>query len=264
MSINLDKCRPLGLDAWHYAGYMAAMQVIDDQAQRFDTIGKATCQEMGLIALRSNLAHQASRNAREHQTMPIEDVTLREEALRGDIMPHEMVKILHQYPEIESAELARLTHVGSWNTNTLIDEPVRKSLEDSSLDTEPSRQESYYTINALNHNHPNEVGIGRKRVLYSHLGGSVLTVITNNLLVDLSDKTLPRDFRISLREYVRDKKEFRYADHHNFLREGLESQLRNPDCSKKESGLIPLSTIYYATVASARARAAEREEHHPD
>lgn len=254
--------RPLGLDSWHHAGFMAAMQEIDKQADRFDMIGKPLCKEMGMLALYANLTYQAYRNGRKDQTAPISDPILREDALRGDIMPCDMVNLLHDYPMIESAELARLTHVGNWDTNSLIDDPVREDLLQTS--SEPSEQDSYYTINILSSKHPHEVGIGRKRVLFRHFGGEVLTIITNNLLVDLRDKSLPRDFRISLRDYVKDRKEFRYADHHKFLRTSLEDQLTNPNCDQKESGLIPLSTVYYATQASARVNASMREERHPD
>lgn len=258
--------QPLGLDSWRAnGGYFRALDEIDAQLDHFEIIDKHYCKEMGAVALRSNLAHQAERNGHKHMLVPETDE--RHDAAReGTIGPSDMVRLLAEYPDLRSAELARLTHVGEWDTNTLIDTPVRHELLDAEdLGTVSTEDASYYTINALSSEHPNEIGIGRKRVVYQHFGGEVLTVITNNLLVDLSDKTsLDREFRKDLRAYVQAQKDFNYSDHHNFLRNSLESQLRNPDASTKASGIIPLSTIYYATLADARTKAAIREESQVD
>lgn len=258
--------RPLGLDSWRRnGGYPESLEQIDTQLDVFNSIGKKHCREMGAIALRSNLAHQTDRNGYKHTLIPEDDVRY-DDAREGSIMPSDMIRLLHEYPDLKSAELARLTHVGVWDTNNMIDTPVRENLlEASDIDTQPESDESYYTFNSVYINHPNEVGIGRKRVVYSHFGGQVLTVITNNLLVDLSDKTsLDRTFRKKLHDYVRDRENFSFSDHHDFLRENLESQLRNPDCTTKSSGLIPLSTIYYGTLESARTKAKDRERNCKD
>lgn len=260
-----ERWQPLGLDTWRKdGGYLASLDEIESQLDRFDHIGKSHCKEMGAIALRANLAHQAERNGRKSTLIP-ENSPHHEGALTGDIMPSDMVRLLQEYPDLQSAELARLTHVGVWDTNDIIDDPVRLDLLADSLETEVTGDSSYYTINMLNPDRPNEIGIGRKRVVYEHFGGQVLTVITNNLLIDLSDKTsLDRQFRLDLRAYVKNPKKFNYAHHHGFLRDNLESQLRNPDCDTKSSGLIPLSTIYYGTLSSERKNAKSREQNQVD
>lgn len=260
-SILNERWQPLGLDAWRRdGGYMASLEEIESQLDRFDEIGKSHCKNMGAVALRANLAHQAERNGRKPTLIP-EDSPSYEGALTGQIMPSDMVRLLNEYPDLQSAELARLTHVGTWDTNDSIDDPVRTALLNEDLETEPTGDSSYYTINMLSRENPNEVGIARKRVVYQHFGGRVLTVITNNLLIDLSDRgSLDRQFRLDLRAYVKDPNEFKYSDHHGFLRDNLETKLRNPDVSTKSNGLIPLSTIYYGTLTSARKNADVREQ----
>lgn len=273
----LDKqWKPLGLDSWRRnGGYPEALAEVESQLDNFEIIGKTHCKEMGAIALRSNLAHQAERNGNKHTLIP-EDHPLYESARDGTIMPSDMIRLIHEHPDLHSAELARLTHVGDKATNEAIDDPVRSDLLFADdLETESSNEASYYTINALSSEHPNEIGVSRKRVVYNHFGGEVLTIITNNLLLDFSDKVaFGRSFRKDMHDYARDIREkirdksdssenpkpSEFSKHHDFLRDNLEPYLRSPDFNDTSSGLIELSTIYYGTLQSERTRVAQREK----
>lgn len=248
---------PLGIDSWHPDNYGVALDTIQSQMERFKVIGKSHCADLGGVALRSSLTEQTLRN-NKIQDLSLDDDEATYRLRMGLCAPNEAIHFFRQQPSIDSMEIARLTHVGDWATNDQIDSPVRRAiLSDVELDSQRLGSDSYYKIRTFGHYEasPDIAHIARKREIASHFGGSVLTIVVNNILIDLKDKQEDtRALRIALHEEARQTRGMFDRDaRYGYLRDMLEDQVRTRSFDEKPSALIPLSTIYYVTRPEARS-----------
>lgn len=247
---------PLGIDSWHPDNFGAALSIAQSQIENFHAIGKSHCAELGGAALQGSLTEQAARNNKIHG-LSIDDKETRYRLRMGLCQPDEAVRLFHGQPDIDSMEIARLTHVGDWDTNEKIDIPVRTALHEAEdIDTQPLPSDAYYKIRTFGYYEqlPDIAHIARKREVASHFGSSVLTVVVNNILIDLKDKHRDsRALRVALHQEARQTEgKFDRNTRHGYLHDMLDDQVRTRAMDKKPSALIPLSTIYYVTRPEAR------------
>lgn len=255
MKKQYNDWRPLGLESWSANNFGSGNQKITQQLE-VTLFEGGHLKDAADTALRSSLAQQAARN---HMIDPLESVDddLYWRSQNGLLLPHEAVGLLDSQPGMKSIELARLTHLGSWDTNDKIDIPVRHDLEQGDVDTVALHSDSYFKLVGIDKTQaPSTIEVKRKREVYSHLGGGVLSVVVNHILVDLTDKSPEtRDLRKSVHDSLAS---FRgrdiYTDkRRHYLRETLEEFMRTKDSGQIPGSIMPLSTIYYATRASERA-----------
>lgn len=239
--------KPIGVNSWHPVNYPEALKTVQDQIERLDTIGKSHCKSLASTALMSSLVRQTIDNDARH--IEIDDDELKSKLMLGKCTPSEAIRALAVGGSIDSLEVARATHVGSWDTQALIHRPVRASME-SLPDAEKSYDESYYKIrtmgHGIEHGHGSKgMSIDRKRVVYRHMGGAIVTKVVSSVLVDTTDKAgLPRELRKLLHEASQQRPDIDQAIYPS-LGEHLEDAVRTGD-SHDMTGLVPLSTIYYS------------------
>lgn len=247
--------QPLGLESWSANNFGSSNKKITHQLELVFPEGGYR-RDAAETATRASLAQQAARN---HLVGPLEsiDEDLYWRAQNGLLLPHEAVGLLDSQSSMKSIELARLTHLGDWDTNDKIDTPVRHDLEQGDIDTVALHYDSYFKLVGIDKTQaPSTIEVKRKREVYSHLGGGVLSVVVNHILVDLTDKSPEtRDLRKSVHDSLAS---FRGGDiytdkRRHYLRETLESFMRTKDSGQIPGSIMPLSTIYYATRASERA-----------
>lgn len=238
---------PLGINIWRADNYPEALGFANTQINRLDALGRSHIKDFGGAALFASLARQAHRNIAAGK-LKVADPDLLDRLESGLATPAESVRVFQDNPLLPSMEIARLTHVGDWQTNEAIDIPVRDDLF-SMLDanTQQLRTDATYRISSVAQLHsPEAVCVQRKRETLSHFGGAVLTKVVNSVLVDLTDKVPEtRDLRKVIHQAVirgidTSKKNPELAEH-------LEDHMRLRDVDEKPSPLIPLSTIYYVT-----------------
>ncbi len=245
--IDPPSWKPIGVDSWQPYNYPLALEKTQAQIDRLDSLGKDHCKSLANVALMSSLVRQTIDNVSGN--LDIDNIELREKLMRGDCSPDEAIRALAISNTLKSLEVARSTHVGDWNTFPLIHQPIRSAIEEMP-DTEKSKDDSYYKIRTIGHaiepGQPSKgVSIDRKRIVYRHMGGKIVTKVVSSVLVDTTDKDgLPREFRKLLHEAAQGRPDI---DQEIFpsLGEHLEDAVRTGE-NHDMTGLIPLSTIYYS------------------
>lgn len=181
------------------------------------------------------------------------------ELVAGHATPAEFVQFLHDYPILGSIEIARRTHPGRWDTRREIDNYVRGSLDDtvSGLDTAKRKNTAHYKIKGLGAGDSEHPTIERKRVIRSHFGGQVLTLVRNSLLIDMQSRDVPggvREYiaqeRRKLRSRNVDDSEYNYDGHSSLLKKKLDDHMIHREMGEKPTWVIPLLSTYYAAFSS--------------
>lgn len=266
---------PLALDTWSRVFDATEEVAVDGETQlqvvkvsSYDRAGKVaetqvkkiSCEikrELAHRGLLATIADQAARNNRygELTSLSVEDRNFYQKAMYGEAEPATMTSLLHSFPVLESVEIARLTHVDDWNVWKKIDDPVRRSLiESKDTDSEYLPDSPYYKIKMF---HEDGLMVERKRPIIQSFGGSVITVIRNNLLVDYHDPTIPApvlEYGQSEYEKLQDRKspEYDFKNESKFLHDSLEAHVQNRAAHEKPSWVTPLLTTYYSVLAEKR------------
>jgi hypothetical protein len=247
--------QPLGMRPWYPGLADEEGRPISSFSAELNVISvRTTHDEIARMALMAELGHRTSRNDHSDTVATlVHDESLREAALNGSIAPDNMVALMIAHPQIPSAELGRLTHPGSWRTNSAIDKPIRDALEIDRLLTVTEHGSSSYRITGHYGDNNRYVGIARKRTLYTHWSGAVSTLVKNYLYLDRKSKSLPRELRLDLANCIREeceqggkKASFDYKQHRDFLGADIESYLRGKNKRSIPEGVHPLGTVYYA------------------
>jgi hypothetical protein len=225
--------------------FMMALRTIDYEVQKIE---HDQLQEFASRALYHITTKQAMTNYADVE--PSEEYM---EAAVGASDQPTMIRMLHEYPELASVEIARKTHVGVWNVQNIIDKPVRGAI-DTVEDTERVDGKSRYKIKMFD-----EAGvlIERKNDVRSHFGGKVLTVIRNCLLIDYSSKDMPETLRRYLEsehDTLKSSKDNRVDYDYDLVHDQIGAELedyvqnRSPDGKKEPKFVVPLLTTYYSYI----------------
>ncbi len=255
---------PIALDSLRPGdhSYTNALKVIGERVEVIEDLHQ---RQLAHGALMSLVLRQAARNQGRFSAtrtgLSDEEMLQHDEVIGGHAEASDYVKFLNQYPQQLAVEDARLIHPGDWDVRDSIDTPVRDSLAEASagLDTELSAEKSHYKIaqfsDSLSEDIPLSIAVDRKRIVMSHFGGSILTVVRNSLLIDT--RLAPE----SLREHIFEEQKARRQieqergtydyDQHSAVIEGeLEDYLRARNLDAKPEGVIPLMTTYYSALKS--------------
>ena len=255
---------PIALDSLRPGdhSYTNALDVIDE---RVEVIQDLYQRQLAHGALMSLVLRQAARNQGRFSATRLglsdEEISQHDEVIGGHADAPDYIRFLNRYPQQLAVEDARLIHPNDWDVRDFIDTPVRDSLIDASaeLDTELSTEKSHYKIaqfsDSLSEDIPLSIVVDRKRIVMSHFGGSILTVVRNSLLVDT--RLAPE----SLREHIFDEQAARarleeergtydYDQHSTVIEGELEDYLRARNLADKPEGVIPLMTTYYSALKS--------------
>lgn len=264
LAIRYGDYGPIALDSRRPGehSYSNALGVI---GERVTNIDESYQRELAHAALMSLVLKQTVRNQGQfsatQESLDEDELALYDAVIGGDAETHEYVHFLRCYPQQLSVEGARLIHPNDWDVRDFIDAPVRDALTQSraELDTELMLTGSYYKIaqfsDSLFADDPLSVTVDRKRVVMSHFGGEILTIVRNSMLIDTS--SAPDD----LRRYIVDeqkrrdlltekKKGYDYDRHDAVIGNELESHLRLRNIEEKPAWIIPLMTTYYSALKS--------------
>lgn len=264
---------PLALLSWSSESnnYLDLLSTIESECSSIDDLA---LREFSISCLRGKLAHDAdANNGHLSSYLPRIGSTLEQDMfidehirdLGGINTPYGQVNFLHDHLGIESTEIARRTHVGSWDTYENIDQEVRSSLDQSGIDTKPDKDPvARYKIRQfseeaevikLREESSLIVGVERKRKVRSHFGGRVVTVAKNFLALDTHPAYgMPEDLRVHL--YNLDgirrntPKQFSYDANNRTVRTHLEPHIESFSKTDKPEWATPLVTTYYSFVTS--------------
>lgn len=222
-------------------------------------------------AILGTIGEQVMRNSDSYGRLMLsldsffdEEKIKREESIfDGSADPAEFVDFLYRNPELEAVEIARRTHVGNWAVRELIDAPVRRNLDSvDGIETERSLEASKYKIKQFKFAQDTDGKIHRrivgerKRVVRSHFGGKVLTIVRNSFLLNYEHDAMPDELKEQILDVDPqnngDRYEYDYSQEFDYLREPLEGYITNKDVHNKPEWALPMVTTYYSTLASAR------------
>lgn len=164
----------------------------------------------------------------------------------GHATPYELVSYLHANPSMESIESGRFTQAGERHIWQFVDMPIQDSLVQEGLDTTRIHDSAHYKLKQFDHENPSNAILDRKQALFSHFGGSILTVVRNTILMHDTNNDMPRGLRDYLGyEYkiVRSgTQDYAYDRVPEAVYAGIEKALT----MDPPSSAIPLSTTYYS------------------
>ncbi len=246
---------PLALNSWS-TGAHGFSNVLPTIERRIHSIGCESKRKLAFAALMSRTADHANRSFDNFRASGIDQQTLapsQVDVVNGDVSTHQFVQFLGQYPTLRSIEIARLIHPGDWNVRQYIDEPVRCELADPAyeLDTvalKGTLAQPHYKFKQFDfdgNSHPDSAIVERKRRVSLHLGGQVMTIVRNTVLVD--GNHISDDLRDHIRAAKHNAKDDRsgYDTHSADLYDLLEDHMRSLDTSRKPREIIPLMSTYY-------------------
>ena len=253
---------PIALDCWAPgpSSYVQARAVIQDEVSKSSLPERL--RKPAEKALYARIADHSNDNYyhfdelmqsqdEKLQARIAADETFRERTL-GYGTHGELVTFLRDYPLLRSIEIARLTHVNNWETRADIDDVVRADLDTmSGLETVEASDDSHYKIKGLIQDDAHMPVVERKRIVRSHFGGSVFTVVRNSLLIDMADAGLPTKLRHSIEEQqlqVRKARDYNYDAHSKGLKKLLEDHMIERDPENKPTWAIPLLATYYSAL----------------
>lgn len=264
---------PLALLSWSSESnnYMDLLSTIESECSSIDDLA---LREFSISCLRGKLAHDADSNNKHLAnylpkigTSAEQDVFINNHTrdLGGVNTPYKQVAFLHDHLGIESTEIARRTHVGSWDTYENIDREVRSSLDENGLDTAADKDaDARYKIrqfseeldmNRLRDASSLIVGVERKRKVRSHFGGRIVTVAKNFLVLDTHPVYgMPEELSAHLYnlDHIRRKtpKQFSYTASNRTVKLHLEPHIESFSSTDKPEWATPLVTTYYSFVTS--------------
>lgn len=179
------------------------------------------------------------------------------ERVLGYGTPSDFVAFLRKYPVLGSIEIARRTHPGRWDTGLEVDAHVRADLDARSeeLDTQRRKSVPHYKIKGLGYDKNSHPMVERKRIVRTHFGGELVTVVRNSLLIDMLSQDIPadiKDFILYRRDMVKNAKqedgepaEYDYDEHSDFIKDALEPHMEHREIADKPRWAVPQLTTYY-------------------
>ena len=245
---------PIALDSRHPGNHSYA-NAIAITRERVQAIKNHRKRELAHIALMALVARQGVRN--QGNFSEVESLLSEEERQRytsvvsGDAATPEYVRFLHNYPQQESIEIARLIHPGDWDVRAAIDDPVRQSLLDpaSRLETEKCQNAApHYKIIQFDSNQPIVTIDRKRRGMMSHFGGAILTTIRNSLLVDMDHAPDVLTSYLLEEKKMLTTQEYNYDQHVDLIGRMLEHHIRERNAAHKPRWAIPLMTTYYSAL----------------
>jgi hypothetical protein len=256
-SVDLNGKPIIGKSGWmetipvyEPSSYSKAFSKIEEEAQ---VIENSALKDLAIGGLCFFVTNQAARNDKR-TWIERQDSEFRKQndnLIKADAYPDELVSFLYDNPELGSIEIARKTHVMQWAVRDVIDRPVRRRLDntENELNTKKTYERAIYKAKQFD---KAGIAVERKRTIYTHFGGSVLTKIRNNLVIDALDETLPQEIRDKI-ESDRDlvsKGKYDFNQHCEYLYETIEEHMRNREVAEKPTYVKPLQTTYYSTIAT--------------
>ena len=253
---------PIALDSLRPGdhSYTNALKVI---GERVEVIEDAYQRQLAHGALMSLALRQTARNQGRFSATRLDlskaEMAQYDNVIGGYANAADYVKFLAEYPQQVAIEDARLIHPNDWHVRDAIDTPVRGSLTEpgAGLDTELSTEKSHYKIaqfsDSLSEDIPLSIVVDRKRIVMSHFGGSILTVVRNSMLIDT--RLAPESLRDHIfeeqavrRQIEKERGTYDYDQHSAVIEGELEEYLRARNLDAKPEGVIPLMTTYYSAL----------------
>lgn len=253
-----EKIAPLALDCWRPEGPNSYIQARDVITQRVDESQlPSRLKTIAALALDMRLARQAERNSTHFANLtkqivegveqPCDDY---ERLISGEASPTELVQFLQRYPIVGAVEIARLTHVGDWESRDVIDYPVRSELDQSSdtIGTRYQKSDVTYKVAQMDVDNQAYATIYRSRVMRSQFGGAAYVIAQGNMLLDISSPDMPDE----LREHIHDlDKETRDPKGRNVYKipslvvaEHVEPVVKTANNDDAPAWVFPLGTTY--------------------
>ncbi|RYF29315.1 MAG: hypothetical protein EOO17_01705 [Chloroflexi bacterium] len=233
------------------SSYLRAINVIEGSANRLQDNAMYSLASRALMA---TIADQSDRNSHEYISSEIRERYATE--IAGDSSPAAMIQMLHEHPAFGAVEIARKTHVAQWDTQSVIDTPVRDSIDSGVAQTRREKSDPKYKIKMFDEN---GVMVERKRIIRTHYNGEIMTIIRNCLLLDYASADMPLRLKRKMRaehKTVADRdKDYDYSEESTALRDALEAYVGMRGTSidggmqDKPEWAIPLLTTYYSTRA---------------
>lgn len=262
MRINqeTDRLAPLALDAWRSDGpntYSQAREVVGTSVEHSDLPDRLKVIAARVLDMR--VARHAERNFTHFTRLndlvssgQVEKSDDYERLISGDASPVELIEFLHQYPVIGSLEIARLTHVGDWNSREIIDHPVRNHLDESAdrVGTEYFKSEVVYKVAQMDVERNPHATVYRSRIMRSQFGGAAFVIAQGNMLLDLQSNDMPKE----LHDHIHDLDEKSrnpnepnvYKIPSDTVRQFVEPVVKTASTSDAPNWAYPLVTTYRA------------------
>lgn len=255
---------PLALNSWNGGenSYVEVCRVIRERVEAVDHGALAKhelLKKFAEVAMLSRALARANDNYVQYDKLVKvhgDDIADMHDFTSGEAQPDELTRFLYRQQELTSIGTASYSHPADWDVGAHIDKPVRDRLYDplSELDTVMRADNAHFKPKQIDTDEttPLKAVVDRKKIIYAHFQGCILTVVRRSLLIHDMDGTMPFEVKRNLRHAVAQIAEGK-ADNHYYdsrsglLRDELEKYTSDrPSTNERPDWIVPLMTTYYA------------------
>lgn len=257
MSIDtISNYHPLALNPWNGGenSYIQAHNMIDERVNGSENALLRADDELRLFAccaLERLILDHANANwaqfTRLRTALAAKGMQPDPDLTSGNGTPSQLLNYLHQNESMESIEEARLTLIGSDSiVDGLIDCPVQADLYHPYSGSQATivKDPAHYNLKQFDLNNQFHVILDRKRPVFSHYDGSILSKVRRPILVSDS-REISKSFADYLAgeygEFTRTDKVYRY----DRVPEELYGDIEDALTHGVGTTIIPLATTYF-------------------